>query len=233
MKQPVTETVNGGCKAGQYKVSDKIVAHNRFYKHSADKTHNEKIYHIKVIAPCVNIPQGAREKSEKHTGFFSFKHGDCGHKRYKNQSPCPANLQKSAGHILQNGKNENYKSEKDFSEDFIFFAFINFTTTEETKPKYYTEQIHCTFTLNEKNKVKYKSECHVYLVDAQTVPFKELYLLPYILPYQYPTAFDVLIKEQMKVKLLKEDNTDNNNTSSYNQINSFLFFFILVLLTLF
>ena len=119
-------------------------------------------------------------------------------------------------------------------DDFIFFAFINFTTTEETKPKYYTEQIHCTFTLNEKNKVKYKSECHVYLVDAQTVPFKELYLLPYILPYQYPTAFDVLIKEQMKVKLLKEeDNTDNNNTSSYNQINSFLFFFILVLLTLF
>ena len=118
-------------------------------------------------------------------------------------------------------------------EDFIFFAFI-YLTNNETEHRFYTEQIHCTFSPNEKNKVKYRSECHVYLIDAQTVKFNELYLLPYILPYQYPTGFDVLIKDKMKVKLYKEDNNDNNNnTSSYNKINSLLLFFIIVLLALF
>ena len=121
------------------------------------------------------------------------------------------------------------------SDVFSFFAFIYFTS-ETSEVGYYTEQIYCDFLLNEKNKVKYKSECFVYFNKGDNAQFKELYLLPYFLPYEFPTAFEVRLNDKMEVKLYKEEeqindsNNNINNASSYNKIFLSLAFLILVLL---
>ena len=118
------------------------------------------------------------------------------------------------------------------TEIFSFFAFI-YLTSENTEVGYYTVRICCDFLLNEKNKVKHKSECHVYLIKGNNVQFKELYLLPYFLPYEFPTAFEVRLNNKMEIKLYteEEDNNDNNyNISSYHKMYLSLSFLILVLL---
>ena len=97
-----------------------------------------------------------------------------------------------------------------FKEKQSFISFINFTNNDQQDNDYYTLMIQCFIDIPKKIQSKYKIECKNDLDAKTTVKINEIYLLPYIIPYEYSFPLEVRLNQRLKGK--------SYNKGTYNKL---------------
>ena len=93
-----------------------------------------------------------------------------------------------------------------FDKDQDFFSLIYYTTDEDEEYGFYTSMIQCPIKTPVKIQTKYRINCDVDLAKRDTIKFKEMYLLPYIMLYKNDFPFEVKLKESIKGKVYNVNN---------------------------
>ena len=114
--------------------------------------------------------------------------------------------------------NKEYTEKK---RTFISFIYIE---TDEAELGYYTMLIQCDFATPQEENSKYKIECYMDINKDESVNFKSVSLLPYMMPYEYKEPFEIKLKDPMKGKVYKQ------SFGSYTKYNFVYIFLILALL---
>jgi hypothetical protein len=114
---------------------------------------------------------------------------------------------------------------KEYSEKKRSFLSFIYIESDETKIGYYNLLIQCFFDTPQDDNTKIKIECDLDLGKSETINFKSVSLLPYMMPYYYESPFEIKLKESMKGKVYKSD-----AFGTYTKLNFAYLFLILILI---
>ena len=114
---------------------------------------------------------------------------------------------------------------KEYSEKKRSFLSFIYIESDETEIGYYNLLIQCFFDTPQADNSKMKIECDLDLGKSETVNFKSVSLLPYMMPYYYESPFEIKLKESMKGKVYKSD-----AFGTYTKLNFAYLFLILILI---